>query len=107
MEHFGWQLTTSGSDRTVVPSPYGSLMKVLDSIWEISGQINRRYDHGKLLEAVGGMRALCPAQRSTINNIGLWTIYQDSELITALNSNWEIPVTSNNADIGGTGNLQA
>ena len=82
-------------------------MKVLDSIWEISGQINRRYDQGKLLEGVGGMRALCPAQRSTINNIGLWTIYQDSELITALNSNWEIPVTSNNADIGGTGNLQA
>ena len=105
--YFGWQLTTSGSDRTVVPSPYGSLMKVLDSIWEISSQINRRYDQGKLLEAVGGMRALCPAQRSTINNIGLWTIYQDSELITALNSNWEIPVTSNNADIGGTGNLQA
>jgi len=36
MEHLGWQLTTSGSDRTVVQSQYGAFMKVLDSIWEIS-----------------------------------------------------------------------
>ena len=39
MEHFRWQLTTSGSDRTVVPSQDDMFMKALDSIWEISVKV--------------------------------------------------------------------
>ena len=35
-EHFGCQLTTSASGRTVVPSENGAFMNALDSIWEIS-----------------------------------------------------------------------
>ncbi len=38
MEHFGGQLTTSASGRTVVPSQDGVFMKALDSIWEIPAQ---------------------------------------------------------------------
>ena len=42
MEHFGGQLTTSASGRTVVPSQDGVFMKALDSIWEIPVKMRGR-----------------------------------------------------------------